>query len=47
MTIKRLILAFLTILALARVLLSLGDSLSQPQIQSRLELYQTKFFLDV
>jgi hypothetical protein len=47
MTIKRLILAFLTILALARVLLSLGDSLSQPQIQSRLELYQTNLVLHV
>ncbi|BAU64620.1 Abortive infection protein [Stanieria sp. NIES-3757] len=47
MTIKRLILVFLTILALARVILSLGDSLSQPQIQSRLELYQTNLVLHV
>lgn len=47
MTIKRLILAFLTVLALARVLFSLSDSLSQPQIQSRLELYQTNFVLHV
>ncbi|AFZ34218.1 Abortive infection protein [Stanieria cyanosphaera PCC 7437] len=47
MTIKRLILAFLTILALARVVFSLGDSLSQPQIQSRLELYQSNLVLHV
>ncbi len=45
MTIKRLILSLLTILAIVRVLLSLGDSLSQPQIQSRLELYQTNLLL--
>ena len=45
MTIKRLILALLTVLAIAQVIFSLGDSLSQPQIQSRLELYQTNLVL--
>ncbi len=45
MTIKRLILSLLTILAVVRVLFSLQDSFSQPQIQSRLELYQTNLLL--
>lgn len=45
MLIKRLILALLTILAIAQVLSSLGNSLSQPQIQGRLELYQTNLVL--
>lgn len=45
MTIKRLILIVLTILALIKVVLSLGGSLSQPQIQARLELYQTNLVL--
>lgn len=47
MTIKRIILSLLTILAIARVSFSLNDSLSQPQIQSRLELYQTNLVLQV
>ena len=46
MTIKRLILIVLTFIAIAQVFLSLGDSLSQPQIQSRLELYQTNLVLN-
>jgi hypothetical protein len=46
-TIKRLILALLTVLAIAKVFFSLEDSLSQPQIQSRLELYQTNLVLHV
>ena len=45
MTVKRFILGLLTLLAVARVLLSLGGSLAQPQIQSRLELYQTNLVL--
>ncbi len=45
MTIKRIILIFLTIGAILRILLSLGDSLSEPQIQGRLELYQTNLVL--
>ena len=47
MIIKRLILALLTVLAIARIISSLGDSLSQPQIQSRLELYQTNLVLHI
>lgn len=43
--IKRLILGVLTIFAFASVTLSLLQSLSQPQIQSRLELYQTNLLL--
>ena len=45
--IKRTILALLTIFAIAQVGLSLNSSLSQPQIQSRLELYQTNLVLHV
>ncbi len=44
-TIKRLILVVLTIFAIAKVSLSLVESWSQPQIQSRLELYQTNLLL--
>ena len=47
MTIKRVILTLLTVLAIAKVLFSLNDSLSQPQIQNRLELYQTNLVLQV
>jgi uncharacterized protein len=47
MTIKRVILALLTLFAIAQVGLSLNNSLSQPQIQSRLELYQTDLVLQV
>ena len=45
MIIKRLILALLTVFAIAQIILSLGSSLGQPQIQSRLELYQTNLVL--
>ena len=45
MTAKRFILGLLTLLAIARVLLSLGGSLTEPQINSRLELYQTNLVL--
>lgn len=45
MTVKRLILVVLTIFAVAKVGLSLVESWSQPQIQSRLELYQTNLLL--
>jgi uncharacterized protein len=44
-TIKRLILVVLTIFAIAKISLSLVESWSQPQIQSRLELYQTNLLL--
>jgi membrane protease YdiL (CAAX protease family) len=44
-TIKRLILALLTLFAIAKVILSLGESFNQPQVQSRLELYQTNLVL--
>ncbi|MEM7590249.1 MAG: type II CAAX endopeptidase family protein [Cyanobacteria bacterium P01_A01_bin.83] len=47
MTIKRAILALLTILAIAQISFSLKNSLAQPQIQSRLELYQTNLVLHV
>lgn len=45
MTIKRAILILLTIFAIVRVALSLVESWGQPQIQSRLELYQTNLLL--
>jgi uncharacterized protein len=45
MSIKRLILSFLTILAVINLFVSLQESFSQPQIQSRLELYQTNLVL--
>jgi uncharacterized protein len=41
LVIKRLILVILTVFAIGKVSLSLVQSLGQPQIQSRLELYQT------
>lgn len=47
MTIKRAVLALLTIFAIAQIGLSLKSSLAQPQIQSRLELYQTNLMLHV
>ena len=47
MTIKRVILALLTILAIVQIGTSLKSSFSQPQIQSRLELYQTNLVLHV
>jgi membrane protease YdiL (CAAX protease family) len=45
MTLKRVILGILTAIAIALVGLSLLDSWNQPQIQSRLELYQTNLLL--
>lgn len=45
MTIKRVALIILTILALFKISISLVESWNQPQIQSRLELYQTNFLL--
>jgi uncharacterized protein len=45
MSIKRLILSLLTILAVINLFVSLQESFSQPQIQSRLELYQTNLVL--
>lgn len=45
MTPKRLILLALTLFAVIKVFLSLGGSLSEPQIQTRLELYQTNLML--
>ncbi|MDJ0557118.1 MAG: CPBP family glutamic-type intramembrane protease [Microcoleaceae cyanobacterium MO_207.B10] len=45
MTIKRLILSVLTIVAIAFIGFSLFSSVTQPQIQSRLELYQTNLLL--
>ena len=47
MTIKRVILALLTLLAIAKIGLSLNDSFSQPQVGGRLELYQTNLVLHV
>ncbi|NJK73969.1 MAG: CPBP family intramembrane metalloprotease [Richelia sp. CSU_2_1] len=45
MTLKRVILGILTAIAIALVGLSLLNSWNQPQIQSRLELYQTNLLL--
>jgi len=45
MTLKRVILGILTAIAIALVGLSLVASWNQPQIQSRLELYQTNLLL--
>jgi membrane protease YdiL (CAAX protease family) len=45
MTIKRLILVVVTMLAIFNIGFSLWQSWSQPQIQSRLELYQTNLVL--
>ena len=47
MTIKRVILALLTIFALFQIGSSLNNSFSQPQISGRLELYQTNLVLQV
>ncbi|MDY6785428.1 MAG: CPBP family glutamic-type intramembrane protease [Cyanobacteriota bacterium] len=44
-TLKRLLLVILTVLAVFNVGLSLFGSLNQPQVQSRLELYQTHLLL--
>jgi membrane protease YdiL (CAAX protease family) len=45
MNIKRLLLAIITFLSLYSVFFALGQSLGQPQIQARLELYQTNLIL--
>lgn len=45
MTIKRIILTVLTVLAILLAGVSLWESWQQPQIQSRLELYQTNLLL--
>ncbi|MEP0872176.1 CPBP family intramembrane metalloprotease [Trichocoleus desertorum AS-A10] len=45
MKLKQLILGVLTIIAIAFIGLSLAQSWSQPQVQSRLELYQTNLLL--
>src|SRR6476646_6941113 len=45
MRLKQLILGVLTIIAIAFIGLSLAQSWSQPQVQSRLELYQTNLLL--
>ena len=45
MTIKRLILSVLTVVAILFAGVSLWESWKQPQIQSRLELYQTNLLL--
>ncbi len=45
MIVKRLVLGFLTLLAIASVFWSLTGSFSEPQIQGRLELYQTNLVL--
>lgn len=45
MTFKRFFLSILTIFVVARVLLSLGSSLGEPQVQARLELYQVNLSL--
>ena len=47
MTIKRVVLALLTIFALFQIGSSLNNSFSQPQIGGRLELYQTNLILHV
>ncbi len=47
MIIRRLILALLTLLAVVNIFDSLNRSFSAPQIQSRLELYQTNLVLRV
>ena len=47
MTIKRVVLALLTIFALFQIGFSLNNSFSQPQIAGRLELYQTNLILHV
>ncbi len=45
MTIKKLILSILTIIAIAFISFSLYSSVTQPQIQTRLELYQSNLLL--
>ncbi len=45
MIVKRLVLGFLTLLAIASVFWSLTGSFSEPQIQGRLELYQANLVL--
>lgn len=45
MTFRRIALILLTLVAIAKVLLSLGESVQQPQFQNRLELYQADLVL--
>jgi uncharacterized protein len=45
MTLKRVILIILTLIVLSLISLSLIGSWREPQIQSRLELYQTNLIL--
>ena len=45
MTRKRLILIFLTVFAIAKIFLSLGASWTEPQVQNRLQLFQTDLVL--
>jgi membrane protease YdiL (CAAX protease family) len=45
MTLKRLALVLITVLVAARVLLSLVGSLNEPQVQGKLELYQSNLVL--
>jgi hypothetical protein len=47
MIVKRFILSLLTVWAIVQIGFSLNNSFSQPQIQSRLELYQTNLVLHV
>ena len=44
---KRLLLAILTAISVYALVFALGQSLSEPQIQSQLELYQTNLILNV
>ncbi|NJN76298.1 MAG: hypothetical protein HC796_09020 [Synechococcaceae cyanobacterium RL_1_2] len=45
MNVKRILLALCTVIVLVRMGLSLSSSYDQPQVQSRLELYQTNLVL--
>ena len=45
MNIKRLLLAIITFISLFSVFFALGQSLGEPQIQARLQLYQTNLIL--
>ena len=47
MNLKRSILAVLTAISVYALIFALGQSLSEPQIQSQLELYQTNLILNV
>jgi len=47
MSVKRVVLAVLTAIAVAKMALDLGSSLAQPQVQARLQLYQTDLTLHI